>query len=854
MIGWRVPKLLRTLLNSAAKKVYRVPTITQSVAVAYFLFKLNPIEGDTVRIGEETYEFTATVTDAYDVLLGGNATTTADNFFKALTTTGTNGVTYGVGTVANPAIDTTDSARNTATIGATTYQAIKTLAPDFGAVYNTTKVAESTGNVRTTWLFDPSSLANTTTTFTGGTNQSFDNRITGIATWLEFEDQFTDIMRSPVVDDQFGRYYFASPSLSPQYNTYDRIVAGQAPWLLGVPAPGCNPGVIVTGGGNLAQIGNVTAAAGAGASTPGGNTIALIKITPTGAMTLNDITFVPRSTVPTANFTAVLYDDNVGSPFEIVNEGVQITGCVAGSAVTSGFTNPTGLLANVPYWIGFMMDTPVAFQLADATLPGVVVSNTYSNGPPPFISSATGGQPNWQIFGNLTTSSIIEARSYTYTWVSAYGEEGAPAPPTLVNGWSNGTWTISMFTPALDDLGIERNIKTVRIYRTVPDTSGGASYYFVAEQDVNLATYVDNISDDVVALNILLPSGAWFPPPAGLQAMLSMPNGMAVGFKGNELWFAEPYHPHAWPPGYVLTTEFPIVGIGVSGNSVIAATSGTPYIASGVAPGSMVLTKAISPEPCNSRGSVLATDYGVFYVSPNGLVMVSPSTGAAENVTGSWVTREKWQALVPQSNLTAIQLAATYFAFQTDAQTGFTVELANDSESFTIWPQPGGHRIGFNRMSSPLLTDVDNIQTDPWTGIGMMIANGNVYYYDFSDQAPTIQPCTWRSKILQQSEKKNFEAIKVYFTVPPNTPAQNAVRNTADTLDPSWNTLDTGQYGILRVYADGVLVTTREIVKSGELLRVLSGFMAEEWQFEITTRVLISNIQVGTSVKELASV
>ncbi len=850
LIGWRVPKLLRALLNSAAKKVYRIPTITQATAQAFLVFVANANAGDTVKIGEETYTFKSTVAAEYDVLLGASAADSADNLFAALTSTGTSGTTYGEGTVANPIIDAALSSRTFELAS----PVIKLVAVTFGAVYNTVPVSESTSNARMTWLYDVADIGHTTTTFRGGANQTFNNTITGDATWLEFEDRFTDIMRSPVVNDSFGRYYFASPSALPKYNTYDRIVAGQDPWYLGIPAPGCAPGVSVSGGGNLAQLGNINATSVA-TDSPSGNTIMLIKIFPTAAMSLDDVAFVPQTTSDTAAFRAVLYDDNAGVPFELQAEGDEVIGCTAGEVTECPFINPPGLSANVTYWIGIETDTSIAIQLAnDSTGTGYEASNTYSNGAPNFLNSPTSGKPNWQIFADLTTEAVIEARAYVYTWLSAYGEEGPPSPATIINGWSNATWQIELFTPTADEMGVTRNITKLRIYRTVPDSGGGASYFFLTEQDVTVAGYTDTQPDSDVALNSLLPSALWFPPPEGLEAVLSMPNGMAVGFKGNELWFCEPYRPHAWPPNYVLTTEFPIVGIGVSGNAVVAATSGTPYIAQGVAPGQMVLTKAISAEPCVSRGSVLSTDYGVYYASPNGLMMVSPGTGQAQNITETWITRDKWQSLVPQTDLTAIQLASTYFSFQIGAQTGATIELANDSDSFTIWPQPGGHRIGFNRLSSPLSANVDNLQTDPWTGIGLMIANGNVYYYDFSDAAPTIQPCKWRSKILQQPERKNFEAMKVYFTVPPNTPAQNADRNEADTDDASWNTLATGQYGIVRVFADGELVTTREIVKSGELLRVLSGFKADEWQFEFETRVLISNVQVATSARELSLV
>jgi hypothetical protein len=109
-------------------------------------------------------------------------------------------------------------------------------------------------------------------------------------------------------------------------------------------------------------------------------------------------------------------------------------------------------------------------------------------------------------------------------------------------------------------------------------------------------------------------------------------------------------------------------------------------------------------------------------------------------------------------------------------------------------------------------------------------------------------------KALSATVQKNFEAMKVYFTVPSGTPTQATTRNTAATADASWNTLGANQYGIIRVFADGNLVTVREIWASGELLRILSGYKYETWQFEIEGRVLVSNLQVATSVKELASV
>jgi len=256
----------------------------------------------------------------------------------------------------------------------------------------------------------------------------------------------------------------------------------------------------------------------------------------------------------------------------------------------------------------------------------------------------------------------------------------------------------------------------------------------------------------------------------------------------------------------------------------------------------------------------------VFYTSPNGLIQVT-NTGVSSNVTELWITREKWAQLTPQKYARAIPLASCYFCYGTTyegdtsvAQGGFAIELNQDNTSFTIWPQPGGHRVGFTSLAAPNAFNVDNVEIDPWTGIGLIIQDSAVYYYDFTDPAPVMQPYDYLSKVLQQNTKKSFEAMKVFFTVPPGTPVPSADVNEAPTLDPSWNALANNQYGIVKVWADPndtgemQLVTTREIRNSGGLLRIASGFKAENWQWEFIGVVRISNVQVATSAKELANV
>lgn len=868
--SWRVPKLLRTTTLSNPGFIYRVPKTTSVRASSLLSFLSNPNDGDKITLGEEVYTFTVTVTKAYDVKIGVDASATAINAFAAFTYdngAGTNaGTLYGLGTVANPAIDQTQPGnKNTLATTFDPHPRINVVAPDVGAAYNATLVGETSGGARLLWTFNGSAAP----TFLGGANLTIDTSITSQSVFLEFTDPDTDVIRSPVVDDQFDRFYFASASTAPQYNTRERIEAGLPPWLLGVPAPGCTPGVSVTGGGSSAQLGFPTSTVGT-TGAPGANTIYMIPITPTGAMSINDVSIMAATTDASASVAAVLYSDLNGSPHELLNVGTQATGLVTGAPVTSNFVNPTGLLMNVKYWIGMAISAADAFQFANSTgNSGVVSLNTYTNGPPATINNLSTNYGELQMWADLTTSSVLEARAYVYTYITEYGEESPPSPATTVTGWSNGTWTIDLFQPPPDQLGVTRNIKKLRLYRTVTATGGSTTYFQVTgtdgtDLDVTTAQYVDVITDDIVVANNQLQSQLWTPPPEGLLGMVVMPNGVLAGWKGNEIWFCEPYRPHAWPPTYVQTTEYPIVGLGVSGNACVAATTGAPYVTQGVTPSSMTATKVQTSEPCHSRKSIIGNSDGVYYCSPNGLIMVS-QYGTVTNTTETWVTREKWQALTPQANLAAVFMNGMYVTWERApngnegalGNRGFTIEVNGaDAQSFNILPQPGGHRLGFQKLANPLAQGIAAFMIDHWSSVSLLIVRNGLYYYDFGDQAPALTVLDWTSKEFQQRTRKNFEAVRIKFKVPPGLAALNATRMENDTTDPVWLApLPADRWGYLLVYADGgALVTAREIRRPQEIMRILSGFKHETWKFRFITRLKIENMQVGTSVKGMANV
>jgi hypothetical protein len=66
--------------------------------------------------------------------------------------------------------------------------------------------------------------------------------------WLEFADPFISILRAPMIEDQYKRYYFFPSGGSPYYNTLDNLLAGAPGYTLGVPAPETAPTVSYAGG------------------------------------------------------------------------------------------------------------------------------------------------------------------------------------------------------------------------------------------------------------------------------------------------------------------------------------------------------------------------------------------------------------------------------------------------------------------------------------------------------------------------------------------------------------------------------------------------------------------------------
>jgi len=116
--------------------------------------------------------------------------------------------------------------------------------------------------------------------------------------------------------------------------------------------------------------------ASAGAVALAANTMALQRVTPEVAVTLNEVRVTPAATDPTQKFKAVVYD----SSWNLLSDGTEVVGCVASTQLVLPLATPQALTAATTYYIGFYSDTTRSFWLQDASAIGYSIANTYVSG------------------------------------------------------------------------------------------------------------------------------------------------------------------------------------------------------------------------------------------------------------------------------------------------------------------------------------------------------------------------------------------------------------------------------------------------------------------------------------------
>jgi hypothetical protein len=615
--------------------------------------------------------------------------------------------------------------------------------------------------------------------------------------WLEFDVVSTFVVRSPITDEaNGGSFYFANGQMTPGYTTKNRIANGGPisppvlSSLVGSTTGGMLPAATqyfyvvtaVNGNGETLKSNELSTTTGTGAT----NSVTVNWAAVTGAIGYK----VYRGT--TAGTENVHYSP-VGTSTTFIDTGAAST---AGAPPVNESTNPN-LILGIP---------------RPEVAPTVVPTDT--------------------------TTAPTESRAYVYTWVSADGEEGQPSPPTIALGSASaGIWNLTMTPPTVTDTA-NRTLTTLRIYRTETGTDGTVAFFFVAELPITTTTFADNIPSTTVVNSGILASEDWAAPPTDLVGLVSMPNGMVAGWRNNEVWFCEPYRPHAWPVKYMVGVESPVVGLGTIDQNLMILTDGQPYVATGVHPSVMALRKVQPLEPCTSSGSIVSSPNGVLYTSNNGLIMIGPAGG--QNLTFNTIRKDEWSQLLNLRTVRASFFMNGYYAYSSAIDGVFQDDTFEVADAFQV-PDYTGTLVGAYIAGDPHLgfmtltcdTPTYNVLTDLWTGETMVIRNGQVFHVDRRQHNPR-QSYRWQSKIFQLKFKDNLAAAKIFYDLPPGLPI-------------------TGSQ-LFKLYTDEKLRYTRAIPPSGQQFRLPSGYKADFAQIELSGQLMIYNVQVATSARELREV
>lgn len=402
--------------------------------------------------------------------------------------------------------------------------------------------------------------------------------------------------------------------------------------------------------------------------------------------------------------------------------------------------------------------------------------------------------------GNQQPSRTAETRSYVYTYVTAYGEEGPPSEPSeTVDIDPESPVTVSSISGAPTG---NYNVTKVYLYRTAVGNVG-TTFQFVKELLIGVASTTDNVPQS--ALGEVIPSTDWLPPPSDLQGLRLMANGIAIGWSQEKtLCFSEPYLPHAFPASARMSVEYPVVGIGVFGQSAVILTKGHPYIVTGFDPASMTAAKIPLEQACVSKRSIVETGDGVMYASPDGLVYISP--GGSRLATAGVLSQDQWQALNP-SSIHGYWHESRYHGFYT---------VSGTTKMFIF--DPTGQTATWCETDVAAFAGARVLQDD---SLYVLTANGVEDLFKGSG----VRTYRWVSKVAQLQQPLSMSFAQVIASAYPMT---------------------------LKVTADGM--TRTYTATSSSPFRLHGGFLAREWQAEVTGTADVSYIGLAQSAWELKNV
>lgn len=499
------------------------------------------------------------------------------------------------------------------------------------------------------------------------------------------------------------------------------------------------------------------------------------------------------------------------------------------------------------------------------------------------------GQTNMAVNG--TGSGDIESRSYVYCyvrqWTDGTIDVGKSSKPCK-NGNDLSRYTVDVRPGQVVDLsivdpiahanGIGAGINKIYIYRSEVTSAGQALYSYVDQFDVNTNRVTNNPAAVWVAsgsyykysdskpntsLGEACPSIYWDAPVTGLKGLVSLQNGLFAAHKDSTVYVSDWNAPHAWPYEHTVTIDYPIVGLGSFGNTIVVCTEAAPVLITVTDP-TKPTTRAIQENcPCVSAGSIISTRNGVIFASTNGLVLINSASPTF--ITEKIITQDEWLPLHPES-LQAAFLNNTYYGFftnPTEKAAGFLFDLDSYTYSTVYNSIVSSGMVYTSQPTKIVYNDIEQSQLY----VCYPLENKTQYSLNsFGTDSRINKSFRWRSKVNVSPQglftlscaQVNFTKL---FSLKPEPPAWegrlagSALGMVYVNKQPvnGWcktNTIELYDKTVFNYYVDGKLRFTKNIVDS-KPFRLPSGFRGETVEIELKSNSHVHSVILASSMGEL---
>lgn len=500
------------------------------------------------------------------------------------------------------------------------------------------------------------------------------------------------------------------------------------------------------------------------------------------------------------------------------------------------------------------------------------------------------GQSDIWVSGG-TGSGDIESRSYVYCYVRQWSDGtidvGKSSGP-LKNSSDRSRYTVdvrpgqvvdmSIVDPIAHANGIGAGINKIYIYRSEVTSAGQALYSYVDQFDVNPNRVTNNpaavwIADGTyykysdskpnTSLGEACPSIYWDPPVGGLKGLVSLQNGLFAAYKDSTVYVSDWNAPHAWPYEHTVTIDYPIVGLGSFGNTIVVCTEAAPVLITVTDP-TKPTTRAIQENcPCVSAGSIVSTRNGVIFASTNGLVLINSASPTF--ITEKIITQDEWLPLHPES-LQAAFLNNTYYGFftnPTEKAAGFLFDLDSYTYSTVYNSIVSSGMVYTSQPTKIVYNDVEQSQLY----VCYPLENKTQYSLNsFGTDSRINKSFRWRSKVnVSPQGLFTLSCAQVNFTklssLKPEPPvwegrlAGSALGMVYVNKQPvnGWcktNTIELYDKTVFNYYVDGKLRFTKNIVDS-KPFRLPSGFRGETVEIELKSNSHVHSVILASSMGEL---